>query len=356
MVAARDNQERDGNQARAAAPFGLVLSGGLALGAYQAGALAALAATPRWPRQVAGTSVGALNAAIAIGGPVDGATDRLRRFWFRSADPDFGTARPGSAWSAARLLQAGPRAASALETLGFGRPGLFRPRLPPFSLFSPEAGHLSLDPLRVLLPELVDFDRLNDGTVRLCVTATDLGSGEQVPFDTARGDRIGPDEILACCAMPPLLAPVERNGRMLGDGGLTANMPLAEALRSGLPTLAIDLLPRPGVVPTSMSAGAARAASVAFASQTWTEIDGARERHALESRLALAGAGAAPRPVRLAMLHYAVEGEDEGMSRLLDYRSDMLERRWAAGARAAARALDRLDALPADGFVVEVVT
>src|ERR687898_2225874 len=60
----------------------LVLSGGVALGAFEAGAYAALeeagAPLPDW---LAGSSIGAVNAAIIAGNPPGRRVERLRRFW-----------------------------------------------------------------------------------------------------------------------------------------------------------------------------------------------------------------------------------------------------------------------------------
>ncbi len=59
----------------------LVLSGGAALGAYQAGAYAALEGSGVRPNWIAGTAIGAVNAAIIAGNPPHERALRLRRFW-----------------------------------------------------------------------------------------------------------------------------------------------------------------------------------------------------------------------------------------------------------------------------------
>ena len=335
-----------------ASAFALVLSGGLALGAFQAGVLAALAGRGRWPSRIVGSSTGALNAAVALGGPVETAPERLWQLWFGSADlfAGAGAGFGGGPWS---MADAGARFLSAAETLGLGRAGLFRPRPVPLSLLQPAAGHMSLAPLQARLLDLVDFDRLNAGPVSACITATDLETGEAVVLDTATGP-LGPADVAASCAMPPLFAPVERQGRLLGDGGLTANTPVGQVLGSGLPAIGVDLLPRPGERPASLSEGASRAAAIAFATQTWTVIDAAREAHGLRERLARAGEGDPPAAVHLAIVPYVVPGEEPGVARLLDYRADVLSRRWVAGESAAMRALERLESRPSETFRVEV--
>src|SRR4249920_2203637 len=59
----------------------LVLSGGGALGAYQAGAYAALENSGIRPNWIAGTAIGAVNAAIIAGNLPHERTLRLRQFW-----------------------------------------------------------------------------------------------------------------------------------------------------------------------------------------------------------------------------------------------------------------------------------
>lgn len=59
----------------------LVLQGGGALGAYQAGVYEALSEAGIHPNWISGVSIGAINAAIIAGNPPDTRIDRLRDFW-----------------------------------------------------------------------------------------------------------------------------------------------------------------------------------------------------------------------------------------------------------------------------------
>src|SRR5205814_6346779 len=59
----------------------LVLQGGGALGAYQAGVYEGLHEAGIRPNWLAGISIGALNAAIIAGSPEAERVDRLRQFW-----------------------------------------------------------------------------------------------------------------------------------------------------------------------------------------------------------------------------------------------------------------------------------
>src|ERR1700681_3638919 len=66
----------------------LVLQGGGALGAYQAGVYEALAEAGIQPDWIASMSIGAINAAIIAGNPPNSRVDRLREFWAQvTADP-----------------------------------------------------------------------------------------------------------------------------------------------------------------------------------------------------------------------------------------------------------------------------
>jgi NTE family protein len=59
----------------------LVLQGGGALGAYQAGVYEALSEAGIHPDWIAGISIGVINAAIIAGNPPNSRVDRLREFW-----------------------------------------------------------------------------------------------------------------------------------------------------------------------------------------------------------------------------------------------------------------------------------
>ena len=66
----------------------LVLQGGGALGAYQAGVYEAMHEAGIEPDWVIGTSIGAINAALIAGSRPDDRVAKLRKFWDRVAhDP-----------------------------------------------------------------------------------------------------------------------------------------------------------------------------------------------------------------------------------------------------------------------------
>jgi NTE family protein len=337
----------------------LVLSGGVALGAFEAGAYAAYEAVERAaPPWVLGASVGALNAAIIAGNAPEQRLPMLRRFWDAAAtrpmpvaDALFGPP-PAGPW------RRGYNQLSAAQTLLFGNPALFRPRLMPE--FGPAASIYELGPLIRRLPEFIDFDRLNGGEVRLTITATDVETGERVIFDTSEGARIGPEHLAASSALLPLFTPVEVEGRLLADGGISTNAPIdvvLDAPGSGpLQCLVVELFARSGRRPASLSAAVARAGDLAFGNQT---------RQALESRVreyrmrALIGRLAAELPPErereaelaallahaealVVSLNYHAGDDEAGAGKAFDFSRATLADRWAAGERGMREALERL--------------
>jgi NTE family protein len=160
----------------------LVLSGGGALGAYQAGAYAALEGCGVRPNWVAGTAIGAVNAAIIAGNPPHQRTRQLRRFWQEIAR------RSRRPWRGAR----------GWPPLRRGRP------LPPRA-----------SELRGLIGEVVDFDRVNSGNLRVVLGVTDRATGAETLFDN---DRLvlGLDHVLAGLPLSATPAAVTGPGQFGG--------------------------------------------------------------------------------------------------------------------------------------------
>jgi predicted acylesterase/phospholipase RssA len=85
--------------------------------------------------------------------------------------------------------------------------------------------------MRERLRNLIDFDRLNSGRTRVSIVATDIESGEPVVFDSSKS-RIEIDHLMASCGFLPEFAPLELDGRLLGDGGLSLNAPFDQILEN----------------------------------------------------------------------------------------------------------------------------
>ncbi len=353
----------------------LVLSGGIALGAYQAGAYAALHRHgDLMPQHVAGASVGAINAALIVGGPEDGRIERLQRFWLRVAVEENPFVTP---W-VAPLYETSWRHASswmsALQTRVFGRSGLFRPRLPEL-LWQHQPSLYDLAPLRATIVELVDFDRLNGGEIRLSVATTDVETGELVMFDTAKGDRIGPDHLLASCSLFPDFAPTMVEGRALADGGFIANAPIQAVLgedeEADLLCFVVDLFSPRGVRPRTLEQASSRQWELLFGNQSRQTLKLLQREHhlrlalhrtaaklgngaALDEELAPYLAGAAPRSVNVLHLAYCPKAYEAGPEKAFDFSHNTLGDRWKSGVRDMEEAMDlAADAMPSEpGFYI----
>ena len=278
---------------RSSAPAGpgrltaLVLQGGGALGANQGGAYEALAAADREPDWLAGISIGAINAALIAGNPPQLRVERLREFWRRV------TAHvPSPAWAGSDgLLRAWANDWAAAWGAAFGLPAFFQPR-PGAALWSGEVDGPSLydtAPLRETLLELVDFNRINDGSTRLSVGAVDVQTGNFVYFDS-RDRRIGPEHVMASGALPPGFPAVPIDGRAYWDGGLVSNTPLrhiAEHLdgTDDATIFQVDLFNARGAIPRTLAQVADREKDIRFSSRTRTLTDMLHERHDMRRRL-----------------------------------------------------------------------
>src|SRR5215510_10958349 len=165
----------------------LVLQGGGALGAYQAGVYEGLHEAGIRPNWVAGISIGALNAAIIAGSPESQRVDRLRAFWETiCANPVEWPVNEGLTQGLPFTmdLRSAHNIAAATRALFMGQTGFFKPRFPPpfMSMFSGDAATSFYDtsPLRDTLNRLVDFDRLNSGDIRVSVGAVNVHCGNLI--------------------------------------------------------------------------------------------------------------------------------------------------------------------------------
>ena len=266
----------------------LVLQGGGALGSYQGGTYQALAAAGIQPDWVAGISIGAINSAIIAGNPPEHRVERLQRFWDRVSSNFMG--RPFTNDDASRKLF---NETSAALVASLGAPGFFTPRFPP-AVFnasgSPEAISLyDTMPLRETLLELVDFDLLNKGPVRLSVGAVLVRNGNMNYFDTTK-DTITPDHIMASGALPPGFPPVTIGGEAYWDGGLVSNTPLQYVLDGGGPredmcVFQVDLFSATGPVPQTLFDISQREKDIRFSSRTRLNTDAFKQLQTMRRAL-----------------------------------------------------------------------
>jgi NTE family protein len=238
----------------------LVQQGGGALGAYQAGVYERLAAAKLEPDWVVGISIGAINGALIAGNPPRRRAERLREFWQRVSLPGWGWL-PGQDWS-------------SHYAMAFGVPGFFAPRLTPAPLAAPGSdaalSYYDTAPLRATLEELVDFERLNRGGVRLSVGAVEVVSGDERWFDTAH-ERITVDHILASGALPPGFPPVMIDGVAYWDGGIVSNTPLQYLIdhppAHDLLVFQVDLFSAKGPMPRTLTDVTQREKDIRYSSR-----------------------------------------------------------------------------------------
>ncbi|MFE0753078.1 DUF3734 domain-containing protein [Inquilinus sp. NPDC058860] len=256
----------------------LVLQGGGALGAYQAGVYEGLHEAGIRPTWLAGISIGALNTAVIAGSPEAQRVDRLREFWETiCATPVEWPASEGLAEALPFAFDARSvhNAAAAMRALFQGQPGFFKPRFPPPYL-SPFAGDAATSfydtgPLRDTLLRLVDFDRLNSGDIRVSVGAVNVRSGNFVYFDTA-DRKLGPEHFMASGALPPGFPAVEIDGEFYWDGGVVSNTPLSYVLstepRRDTLTFQVDLWSAKGRLPDDLMEVTSRQKDIQYSSRT----------------------------------------------------------------------------------------
>jgi NTE family protein len=252
----------------------LVLQGGGALGAYQAGVYEELLRTPYQPNWVAGVSIGAINSALIVGNPAERRMERLREFWDIVSS---GVNYPPPPWEETR---AAFNRVSALFAATVGVPGFYRPRTLPAFLEAPGApAALSVydtAPLRETLLRLVDFDLINSKRVRLSVGAVNVTSGNSIYFDNFERE-IGPEHIMASGALPPAFAPVVIDGEAYWDGGIVSNTPLQYVLDNrdgeGILILQVDLFSARGPMPVDLGTVLSRQKDIQYSSRTRYNTD-----------------------------------------------------------------------------------
>jgi len=253
----------------------LVLQGGGALGAYQAGAYEALAEAGIEPDWIAGISIGAVNGALIAGNKPENRVDRLREFWESISDGIASTPFGNTEFRIAL------NEINAARVATFGVPGFFAPRIPPAVFLPPGSkGALSLyttDPLRETLDELVDFDVLNAGRIRYSAGAVEITSGNFQYFDTAN-ERVTANAVMASAALPPGFPPVEIDGKYYWDGGVVSNTPMQYMLemtghRSDSCVFQIDLFSAHGRMPKGLPDVVQREKEIRYSSRTRLNTD-----------------------------------------------------------------------------------
>jgi NTE family protein len=270
----------------------LLLQGGGALGAYQAGVYEALAEADLHPDWVAGISIGAINSAIIAGNPPKERVDALRQFWHTVSASPIGipSFRHIQFDDAQHLLINQGR---AWNTLLFGAPHFFMPRVPPPYIWPPgsadKASYYDNTPLRATLERLVDFDRINSGEMRFSVGAVEVRSGNFTYFDS-KTHKITFEHIAASGSLPPGFPATRIDDQYFWDGGLISNTPLEWVLdsRPRRDTLAfqVDLWNARGELPKDMVEVEVRHKEIIYSSRNRAATE--RYKYMQKLRIALA--------------------------------------------------------------------
>jgi NTE family protein len=232
----------------------LVMQGGGSLGAYECGVYKTLANKGIKFDIIAGTSIGAINAAIIVGSKNDEPERDLEDFWLDVAEKITLPELPDNI----RCLVSSAYAAmygnlKAFVPLWFMIPHLNGNQYNSLLSYYKWPYLYSTTPLKNTLFKYVDFSKLspsaaNSSRPRLIITSTDIQKGEAVTFDS-RSMSIDADHVIACAGFPFYgIAWTEKDGRYLWDGALQSNTPLREVIdaspKSHKNVYIVNLFPR----------------------------------------------------------------------------------------------------------------
>jgi NTE family protein len=253
----------------------LVLQGGGALGAYQAGVYQALHEEGMEPDWVCGVSIGAINSAIIAGNPPEHRLEKLQTFWNRiTARKVWHYTPDGDVYRKARNL------ASSFMTTTLGQPGFFKPHdvnpwLSPVGAKT-ATSYYDTGPLRETLLELVDFDLINSRKIHFAVGAVNVRSGNFLYFDNKK-EVIGPEHVMASGALPPALPMVKIGTDHFWDGGIVSNTPLQHLLdqedKMNSLVFQVDLFSARGALPSDIQEVLARHKDIVYSSRTRHNTD-----------------------------------------------------------------------------------
>ena len=200
----------------------LALQGGGSHGAFTWGVLDRLLEEP-WLGidGISGTSAGAMNAAVLVDGHAKsgaaGARAALENFWRRVSEAArFSPLRRGpldvilGRWT----LDSSPIYV-AMDLMS--------------RLVSPyDLNPMGRNPLREILAETIDFERLARAPTKLFITATNVRTGRGHVF---KNDAVTPDVLLASACLPTMFQAVEIDGEPYWDGGYSGNPTITPLIR-----------------------------------------------------------------------------------------------------------------------------
>jgi NTE family protein len=214
---------------------------------------------------ISGTSAGAMNAAVLVDGYMDGGADgaraALERFWRKVSE-------------AARFspFQRGPLDIMLGRWTLDNSPAFVAMDLAARLVSPYDLNPGGFNPLRDVLADCVNFDRLANASIKLFVNTTNVRTGRGRIF---RNAEITPDVLLASACLPQLFQAIEIDGEAYWDGGYSGNpsiMPLVlECASRDTILVPINPVERPGT-PRSAREILDRINEVAFNAVTLKEL------------------------------------------------------------------------------------
>lgn len=335
----------------------LVMQGGGALGAFQAGVYEAMHEAGIEPDWVVGTSIGAINAAIIAGNAPRDRVERLKAFWDRVASG----ALSAAPWNLFELDLDPGNQRHNLGVVMQGVPGFFTPNPCAWlgadaRLGVTEASYYSTAPLRRTLTELVDLEHLGGRATRLTLGAVNVRSGRMRYFDS-RDETIGIDHVMASGALPPAFPAVMIDGEPYWDGGVYSNTPIEVVMdddpRRDSVIFATRLWQQEDEAPQSIAQVTSRLKDVQFASRAESHTARQKQIHHLRHVVRELGrrlppdVRAQPEVAELlgwgcnTVMHVltlrapALDGEDQ--TKDIDFTPAGIAARWVAGREFARR-------------------
>lgn len=336
----------------------LILQGGGALGAYQAGVYECLLKHETEIDWVIGTSIGAINSALIAGNPPEKRLEQLKGFW-ASLVPKYAP----SFWPGMMPWMNVSRSVETIDTLINGVDGFFKPRVGTTwdlnaKVGVENAGFYDTSPLKETLEKFVDFDYLNSGAMRISVCAVDIDDGQSVVFDSAR-QTIHPEHIMASGALPPGFPAIVIEGRAYWDGGVYSNSPLEVFLeddgnRNSL-CFMIDLWDSREARPETMAQVLSRYKDIQYASRSEEQLALYQKIQDMQRAIQLLTKNLSPAARKKEELQPAIElGCDRTVNIVhlvmkalphdtqfkdIDFSADTIRTRWEAGIRDCSHAL-----------------
>ncbi|HTJ91045.1 MAG TPA: patatin-like phospholipase family protein [Acidocella sp.] len=372
MLTTPDTRDRVSRHGLPADRIVLVLQGGGALGAYQAGTYHALHEAGLEPDWVIGTSIGAINGSLIIGNAVAERLNRLKDFWQRVTQGGLAgwyASWPGMGTSLANWC-----------TVAGGLPNFFAPNPLAFlntvwHLGAERASYYSTQPLRRTLGELVDFDRINGKDARLTLGAANVGTGMMHYFDS-RDMALTVDHVMASGALPPAFPAIRIDGQLYWDGGILSNTPVEAVFddtpRQSAVVFVVHVWNPTGPEPQTMAEVITRQKDVQYASRAHSHIMRQKQIHRLRHVIAelvrklpeqarrsnevseLAQYGCLTRMHIVRLLAPTIGSE--GHTKDIDFTEAGIRARWQAGYADVTQVLQRApwkdEVDPLEGFIL----